>query len=56
LAVFEQYGFDLRNLIKTFLYTTKPEIIILGGTIAKAFPFSKKQCEKGLNHLFTNTV
>ena len=39
LAIFEQYGLDLGNLIKTILYTTDPEIIILGGTIAKAFPF-----------------
>jgi glucokinase len=42
LAVFEQYGYDLGNLIKTILYTTDPEIIILGGTIAKAFPFFEK--------------
>ncbi|RLD73360.1 MAG: ROK family protein [Bacteroidetes bacterium] len=42
LAIFEQYGFDLGNLIKTILFTTDPEIIILGGTIAKAFPFFEK--------------
>jgi glucokinase len=42
LAVFEQYGYDLGNLIKIILYTTDPEIIILGGTIAKAFPYFEK--------------
>jgi glucokinase len=42
LAVFEQYGFDLGNLIKSILYITDPEIIILGGTISKAFPFFEK--------------
>ncbi len=42
LAVFEQYGYDLGNLIKTILYTTDPEIIILGGTISNAFPFFEK--------------
>ncbi len=42
LAVFEQYGFDLGNLIKSILYTIDPEIFILGGTISKAFPFFEK--------------
>ncbi|RLD77887.1 MAG: hypothetical protein DRJ07_14045 [Bacteroidetes bacterium] len=42
LAIFEQYGHDLGNLIKTVLYITDPEIIILGGIISKAFPFFEK--------------
>jgi len=48
LAIFEQYGFDLGNLMKTILYTTDPEIIILGGTISKAFPFFEKTMLKRL--------
>ncbi len=46
LAVFEQYGFDLGNLIKVILYTTDPEIIILGGKISKAFPFFEKTMQQ----------
>ncbi|MCF6240702.1 MAG: ROK family protein [Bacteroidales bacterium] len=42
LAIFEQYGFDLGNLIKVILFTSDPEIIILGGSISKAFPFFEK--------------
>lgn len=42
LAIFEQYGLDLGNLIKTILYTLDPETIVLGGIIAKAFPFFEK--------------
>ncbi len=42
LAIFEQYGFDLGNLIKVILFTSDPEIIILGGLISKAFPFFEK--------------
>jgi len=42
LAIFEQYGYDLGNLIKTVLYITDPEIIILGGIISKAFLFFEK--------------
>jgi len=42
LAIFEQYGYDLGDLIKIILYTIDPEIIIIGGSIAKAFPFFEK--------------
>ena len=42
LAIFEQYGYDLGNIIKTILFTTDPEIIIIGGTISKAFKFFEK--------------
>lgn len=39
LAIFEQYGFDLGNAIKTILFTVDPEIIVIGGILSKAFPF-----------------
>ncbi len=42
MAIFEQYGFDIGNLIKTILFTTDPELIIIGGTISKAFKFFEK--------------
>ncbi len=42
LAIFEQYGEHLGNLVKTLLFTVDPEIIVLGGIISKAFPFFEK--------------
>jgi glucokinase len=42
LAIFEQYGYDLGNLIKIIMYTIDPEIIVLGGSISKAFPYFEK--------------
>ena len=42
LAIFEQYGYHLGNLLKTILFTLDPEIIVLGGIISKAFPFFEK--------------
>jgi len=48
LAVFEQYGFDLGNAIKIIMYTNDPELIILGGPIAKAFVYFKDAMWKKL--------
>jgi glucokinase len=42
LAIFEQYGKDLGNLIKSMLFALDPEIIVLGGPLAKAFPYFEK--------------
>lgn len=41
LALFEQYGTDLGNAIKTIMFAMDPEIIVIGGKVAKAFPFFK---------------
>lgn len=46
MAVFEQYGHDLGNLIKTIMYTLDPEMIVLGGKISKAFPYFEKMMFK----------
>ena len=42
LAIFEQYGMDMGNLIKTILFTVDPEIIVIGGHLSKAFPYFEK--------------
>ncbi len=42
LAIFEQYGNDLGNLMKTILFTVDPQIIVVGGPLAKAFPYFEK--------------
>lgn len=39
LAVFEQFGFDFGNAIKTILYTADPEIIVIGGSLSRAYEY-----------------
>ena len=47
LAIYEQYGYDLGNLIKTVLFTVDPEIVVVGGSLSRAFPyFEKSMAEK----------
>ncbi len=41
-AIFEHYGTDIGNLIKTLLFAVDPEIIVIGGPLSKAFPFFEK--------------
>lgn len=43
LTFLELYGQDLGNLIKAVMFTTDPEIIVIGGNISKAFPFFEKE-------------
>ncbi|WP_200979464.1 ROK family protein [Echinicola sp. 20G] len=46
LALFEEYGKHIGNLIKYILFTYAPEAIVIGGSIRKAFPyFSKSMLE-----------
>lgn len=42
LAIFEQYGNDLGNAIKTILFAIDPEIIVIGGRLSEAFPYFNK--------------
>jgi glucokinase len=48
-ALFEQYGSDIGNLIKTILFTVDPEMIVIGGSLSKAFPFFKKSMWDKIN-------
>jgi len=41
LLLYSEYGFHLGQAIKSILYAYDPEIIILGGSLAKAFDFFK---------------
>jgi glucokinase len=57
LALFEQYGYDLGNAIKTILFAVDPEIIIIGGRLAKAFPyFNKTMWEKVKTFPYKQTI
>jgi len=42
LKIFEQFGEEVAMVVKTTLYTYDPEIIILGGSTAEAYPFFEK--------------
>jgi len=42
LAIFEQYGTSVGEMIKTILFAIDPQIIVIGGTISKAMPFFKE--------------
>lgn len=41
LAIFELFGIDLGNLIKTIMYALDPDAIIIGGRISEAYMFFK---------------
>jgi len=41
LQIFHEYGIHLSNVVKAVLYTIDPQIIILGGSVSKAFPLFK---------------
>ena len=49
LKMFNEFGAHLGNAIKTILYTVDPEIIILGGSVSKAYPFFKESLWNQLN-------
>lgn len=42
LAMFEQFGVDVGNLVKTIMYSVDPDMIVIGGSLSKAFPFFEK--------------
>ncbi len=46
LAIYEQYGQDVGNIIKAIMFSTDPEIIVIGGTVSKAFSFFEKEMNK----------
>lgn len=57
LALFEHYGTDLGNALITILYAIDPEIIVIGGTMAKAYPFFKKtMLEQVKRFPYKNTI
>jgi glucokinase len=39
LAIWKEFGQHMGNAIKTVAYTYDPEVIILGGSLAKAYPY-----------------
>lgn len=46
LAIMEQFGIDIGNAIKTIMCAVDPEIVIIGGVLAEAFPYFEKSMRK----------
>ncbi len=46
LAIYEQYGQDVGNAIKAIMFAADPEIIVIGGSMAKAFPFFENEMNR----------
>lgn len=48
LALLDQYGTSIGDVIKTILFAVDPEIIIIGGKLSKAYPFFQKSMHERL--------
>lgn len=49
LQLFNQFGYNLGDAIKTVLFAYDPEVIFLGGSVARSFPFFKDAMWKNIN-------
>jgi glucokinase len=47
-AMFAAFGDDFANVIMALLYAYDPEIIVLGGSVSKAYPYFEQRMRKGL--------
>jgi glucokinase len=57
IMIFEELGTHLGNAIRMILYTYCPELIVLGGSISKAYPlFEKKMWERIRTYVYSNTL
>jgi glucokinase len=56
-AMFAAFGDDFANVIMALLYAYDPEIIVLGGSVSKAYPYFKQRMWEGLKAFhFQNTL
>ncbi len=56
-SIFAKYGENLGEVIKVIMYAVDPEIIILGGSISKAFKYFKDTMFKSINKFaYSNSV
>ena len=49
LEIFRQFGYHMGQVISTILFATDPEIIVLGGSISRSYPFYKDEMWRVLN-------
>lgn len=48
LAIFDEYGRHLAEAVKLILYALDPQIIVLGGSVSRSFPYFEKAMQQGL--------
>jgi glucokinase len=57
LEIWSEYGFHLGNVIKAVAYIYDPELIILGGSISKAFDYFENSMKKSISDFqFPETI
>ncbi len=57
LAIYEFFGVDLGNAVKTVLYALDPDAIVIGGQIGEAYDFYKESMLKTVNTFqYPNTL
>jgi len=56
LAMFEEFGRHFGNAINAVLYAIDPEVIVLGGSVKKAFPFFEKGMWESIRTLAYSSV
>ncbi len=56
LAIFKEFGGHFGKAINAILYAIDPELIILGGSVSKAYPFFKEGMWESISKLAYRTV
>lgn len=57
IMIFEEFGTHLGNAIRMILYTYCPEMIVLGGSVSKAYTlFEEKMWERIRTYVYSNTL
>lgn len=57
LAIYELFGMDLGNAIKTIMYALDPDAIVIGGIMAEAYDFYREAMLKTVNSfIYKGTV
>ena len=57
IMIFEELGTHIGNAIRMILYTYCPELIVLGGSISKAYTlFEEKMWERIRTYVYSNTL
>ncbi len=50
LQILDEFGKHIGNLINSLMYALNPEIVILGGSVSKAYPYFKQSMMKTLKN------
>ena len=57
IMIFEEFGTHLGNAIRMVLYAYCPELIVLGGSISKAYPLFQENMWKRIHtYIYSNTL